>query len=153
MKLLKFFFLFILFNLLVMRVIGQNVYLLISNESQDIQNIDLEVKVDGKIITNKTFYFTPNANDYETFYLKLKKGFHRLEVISKNENLHSSEKFLVAKNNYIFVSFNYKIMQDTVVQRLKFYMENTPDTKFVADSVWEQKGIKIKHFNRKITIH
>lgn len=146
-------FLSIIVSLSFGKISKHDVYLLLSNNSEEIQEVDIEVKVDGIAVFDKLVSFSINSNDYEIVHLKLRKGTHLLEVSSHKENLFASESFFLKRTNHIFISFNYSIMRDTTVQRLIFYHNNPPEALFVPDSIWNPKHIIIKRFDRKIVIH
>lgn len=75
-----------------------NFVLHVSNQSLALEKVDLQIRIDGKILVDEEFHVGEGeslAHNWKTFYLDVADGSHKLEVVSKQGGAkleHSFEK-------------------------------------------------------------
>ena len=83
-----------------------NFTLYVSNQSFKISKVDIQVKIDGKVVVSEYFY-VGNQHNWKPFFFSLPKGTHTLEVRSDMENVNFTKQFEIKEKHWAVVAFWY----------------------------------------------
>lgn len=78
--------------------------MLISNQSFEIDPVDILIRVDDNLIVDKKF-FVENQHTYQTFEISLPKGTHTIYAETKAGNAQLKEEFVIDEDLWIAISF------------------------------------------------
>ena len=91
------------FVLLFMRV-NTNIYIYVWNYSGSSTPIDIQLKIDDKLIFKDSLR---SSSFFPTIICKkLRYGVHKIDVLSKKADINQKSKILLFPNQYIFVGFS-----------------------------------------------
>ncbi len=85
--------------------------LTISNQSFDVDPVDIHVKLDNKTVVNKEF-FVKGQHNYQTFEFTLDSGLHTISAKTTKGNYALEEKFVLEKQLWASLDFQYDDMHD-----------------------------------------
>lgn len=78
-------------------------YIGMSSPTLDGYSIDVEVKIDGKLVLNDSI--NNNPYKYNTLKKELKIGVRRVEISSVKANVHTIKEIFVLPNQFILLEF------------------------------------------------
>jgi hypothetical protein len=123
--------------------IKRNISIYAGDFSWDACSIDIQLKIDDKLIFNDSLYSHP----YIPVILKekLKYGFHKINVSSKKANVNQEKTVLLLPNQYIYIEF---FSADTLcLEDRKRINEKLPsDSLFLTLDTMNVKGNEISRF-------
>jgi len=90
-----------------------NFTLTVSNQSFDIDPIDILVKIDGKIVIDGKFLVKFQHN-YQTFEFDLKSGTHTIYAESIKGNYQLKEEFTIERELWASLDFQYSKGDETL---------------------------------------
>lgn len=88
-----------------------NFVLHVSNQSLALEKVDLQIKMDGKILVDEEFHVGVGvslAHNWKTFYLNVADGSHQLEVVSKLGDARLKHSFEKKGKRWAVVDYWYK---------------------------------------------
>lgn len=121
----------------------------VENNSFDRPEVDLKIRIDEKLIADDLFKIDSVAPSFSVYRLQLNKGEHVIDVTSSSLKLNAIDTVEVKQNQYVFISFNYKLKSKFMHQQekwkfeLAYPKEKYPDQIFEFDSVALKPEIKI----------
>ena len=83
-----------------------NFTLYVSNQSFAISDVDIQIKIDGKIVVSR-YFNVGNQHNWKGFTFSLAKGEHTLEAHSDQENVTLEKKFNITDEHWAVVDFWY----------------------------------------------
>jgi len=83
-----------------------NFTLYVSNQSFEVSKVDIQIKIDGKVVVSDLFD-VGNQHNWKGFVFSLAKGTHTLEVRSDQEDVNLTEEFEITEKNWAVVDFWY----------------------------------------------
>ena len=83
-----------------------NFTLYVSNQSFEISRVDIQIKIDGKVVVSEYFH-VGNQHNWKPFFFSLPKGTHTLEVRSNQENVNFIKQFEIKDKHWAVVNFWY----------------------------------------------
>jgi len=93
-----------------MQDMGDNVTLVVSNQSFDIDPVDIEISIDGQVIAQDEFYVQGDQlpqHNWQQYHLRLNDGLHSLVVKSEKGQAEQQAKFAVAGAHSCTIAFWY----------------------------------------------
>ncbi|MCK9555939.1 hypothetical protein M0R36_09035 [bacterium] len=87
-----------------------NFILYISNQSFDVNPVDIKIYIDGKLVVNQDFDVTGNRvpqHNWQKFEFNLSIGSHRLFVSSKKGDATLEKEFEISKKHWAVVDYWY----------------------------------------------
>jgi hypothetical protein len=131
----------------------QEIVFFVSNESEDLPNVNLEVSLGEDKLINEEFKYINVEPHHTTFFEKVRKGKSFIEVNShgKIKIFARKEIELSDKPLYVFVSFHYDTLIGKELQSRReiFYMTHDSTAKFEPDSLLRRKDIVIHVMDKK----
>ena len=83
-----------------------NFTLIVSNQSYDIDPVDIIVEIDGKVVIDKDFD-VGNQHNYEYFEFQLSEGRHTIQARSEFGDVEMQEEFEVDEEKWAVLNFWY----------------------------------------------
>jgi hypothetical protein len=93
-----------------MQPMDDNVTLLVSNQSFDIDPVDIEISIDGQVIVQDEFDVQGDQlpqHNWQQYHLRLNDGLHSLVVKSEKGQAEQQAKFAVAGAHSCTIAFWY----------------------------------------------
>ncbi|MBN2588329.1 MAG: hypothetical protein JXA96_00585 [Sedimentisphaerales bacterium] len=83
-----------------------NFVLYVSNQSFEINKVDIQVRIDDKVAVSQ-YFEVENQHNSKKFILSLPKGKHTLKVYSSQEKISLRETFTISDKHWAVIDFWY----------------------------------------------
>ncbi|MBN1972800.1 MAG: hypothetical protein JW787_04130 [Sedimentisphaerales bacterium] len=81
-----------------------NFTLYVSNQNFKISKVDIQIKIDGKVVVSR-YFKVGNQHNWKKFVFSLPKGDHILEAHSDQEDVTFTETFNISDKHWAVVAF------------------------------------------------
>ncbi len=102
-----------------------NVFFYVSNQSFDIDPVDIQINIDDKVAINQDFYVEGQHNWIEFIYL-LSPGTHKLSITSIKGEATFEEEFEIVDNHWIVIDFWYYPNSFSIDEHFTFLISDEP---------------------------
>lgn len=127
----------------------KDIFFYIENESRIDSQVVLDVFVDNELYMIDTVHSSRVSPNYSVHKLTVSKGQHEVKVTCRINDLIEKDTFVVDKNAYVFITYKYRLWDETArkFQKQEFELlyppKDFPDKKFVFDSIAIPRSIEI----------
>lgn len=84
-----------------------NFTLYVSNQNLEVNRVDIQIKIDGKLVVSE--FFKVGNRHRKSFALSLPKGTHTLDVRSDQEDVNLTKQFEIKDKHWGVVNFWYNL--------------------------------------------